>query len=184
AGGAILDLALGDATHRERERDVVGDRHVRPHRVGLEHDAEGALLGHEIDAGVGVEHRLAGDLDRTGGGGFEAGQAAQNRGLAAARRPEQRERVALGDLERHAVDRDEIAEALGQIADTDEGQGAAHVSREARVARNRVNASSRSTSWITASAATRPTLCSLSTTSATLMVSVPWACSRMMAPSS
>src|SRR5262249_10927153 len=134
--------------------------------------------------GVGVEHRLAGDLDRTGVGGFEAGQAAQNRGLAAARRPEQRERVALGDLERHAVDRDEIAEALGQIADTDEGQGAAHVSREARGGGNGGTAGSRGTGGIPASAATRPTLCSLSTTSATLMVSVPWAYSRMVAPSS
>ena len=110
ARGALCDLGARDAAHLERKADVLGDRHVRPHRIGLEHDAELAPLGHQVDAGVVVEHRLAGDLDRAGIRGLETGEAAQNRGLAAARRSEQRQGVALLDGERDAVDRDEVAE--------------------------------------------------------------------------
>ena len=43
---------------------------------------------------------------------LEAGEQAQQRGLAAAGRAEQREELALEDVERQAVDRGDAAEAL------------------------------------------------------------------------
>src|SRR5690606_35886652 len=61
------------------------------------------------------------EQDRTGGRMLEAGQHAQQRGLAAARRPEQREELALVDVERQVVDGGEIAEPLGDVAERDEG---------------------------------------------------------------
>ena len=112
--GALRRFGLRDAAHLERKRDVVGDRHVRPHRVGLKDDAELALLRHQVDAGGGVEHGLAGDLDRARVRGLEAREAAQDRGLAAAARPEQRERMALLDRERHVVDRRDAPNVLRQ----------------------------------------------------------------------
>ena len=46
-------------------------------------------------------------------GVFEAGEQAQQRGLAAAGGPEQREELACADIERERVDRGHRAEALG-----------------------------------------------------------------------
>ena len=45
-------------------------------------------------------------------GRLQAGNGAQDRGLAAAARAQQRQRVTLADLERHAVDGGVVAEPL------------------------------------------------------------------------
>src|SRR3546814_6015743 len=50
-------------------------------------------------------------------GRLEAGQHAQQRGLAAARGAEQREELALEDVEGDVVDGDEVAETLGDADD-------------------------------------------------------------------
>jgi hypothetical protein len=71
-----------------------------------------------------VEYRLAGDLDRALVRGLEPGEAAQDRGLAAARGAEQGERVALLDRERGAVNGDQAVETLAQVCDRQEGYGA------------------------------------------------------------
>ena len=52
---------------------------------------------------------------------FEAREHAQQRGLAAAGRSEQREELAREDIERQRVDGDEIAEALGDVVERDDG---------------------------------------------------------------
>ena len=57
------------------------------------------------------------------GRGLEAGDHAQGRGLAAARRAEQREELARGDREAGVVDRHEVAEALGDVVDLDDRRG-------------------------------------------------------------
>jgi hypothetical protein len=48
---------------------------------------------------------------------FEPGEHAQQRGLAAAGRPEQREELVRPDLERHVVDRGHAAKALAHALD-------------------------------------------------------------------
>src|SRR5215469_9657747 len=61
------------------------------------------------------------DLDGAGGDGFEAGKDAQQRGLAASARTDDHKELAGGDVNRDAVDRDELPERLAQIADADGG---------------------------------------------------------------
>jgi hypothetical protein len=59
------------------------------------------------------------DLDGAGGNGFEAGKDAQQRGLAASARADNHKELAGSDVERDAVDRNELPEHLAQIADAD-----------------------------------------------------------------
>ena len=56
-------------------------------------------------------------------GRLEAGQHAQQRGLAAAGRAQQREELALVDVEADIVDRVDVAELLGDVLDPDERLG-------------------------------------------------------------
>ena len=86
-------------------------------RVGLEHHVDRPLIGR--NAG----HVLAVDEDAALGRRFEAGEHAQQRGLAAAGAAEQREEFALEDVERHIVDGDEVTELLGDVVDADERLG-------------------------------------------------------------
>ena len=62
---------------------------------------------------------LAGDVDPAAVGRLEPGDHPQQRGLAAAARPEQGGQRAVADLERHVVERHELAEALGHRVDDD-----------------------------------------------------------------
>ena len=57
-------------------------------------------------------------------GRLEAGQHPQQRGLAAAGRPQQREELALVDVDADIVDRVDVAELLGDVLDLDERLGA------------------------------------------------------------
>jgi hypothetical protein len=91
---------------RQPERDVLRDGHVLEGGVVLEHEAHVAPLR-------GLLGRvLAGDVHPAAVGRLEPGDHAQQRGLAAAARPEQCGERAVPDLERHVVERDEVAEAL------------------------------------------------------------------------
>ena len=70
----------------------------RPRRLG------GTLMR----AGRGEQHRIA-EPDFAAVGHFEAGDAAQQRGLAASGRAEQGEEVAILDRQAHAVERRAVA---------------------------------------------------------------------------
>ena len=92
--------ALSRLLHPQAEGDVLEHRHVREHGVVLEHHREAALA------------RRAGRLtsrppisDAPGGLRLEAGDDAQQRGLAAAGRAEQGDELAVGDGERHLLQR-------------------------------------------------------------------------------
>ena len=90
----LVDLAVGsaraDAAVLERIDDVLAHRHVRPHRIGLEHHADVALARrHAACLAPGDDTTRPPMLMRAGGRMLEAGDAAQRRGLAAAGRPEQ-----------------------------------------------------------------------------------------------
>ena len=90
-------------------------RHVREERVGLEHHVGRPPVGRHAGEVLPVEQHLA------GGRLLEAGDHPHQRGLAAARGAEEGEELALVDDEREVVDGDEIAEALGDVAELDEG---------------------------------------------------------------
>src|SRR6185369_6193859 len=66
-----------------------------------------------------ARHVAAADTDSAVVGLGEAGDEAQGRGLAAARRPEQDEELAFGGFERHSVDRGDLAVALGHAVEGD-----------------------------------------------------------------
>src|SRR5262249_37419179 len=69
------------------------------------------------------------EQDAAAVGQLEARDHAKARRLAAAARPEQGEELALGDLERHVVDRAVAAEVLGDALEGDrDGHGSALLS--------------------------------------------------------
>ena len=84
-------LGGGDALHLEPERHVLRHRHVREERIALEHDAEAAL------GGLDGQEIAAFEPDRAAARLDEARDHLQGRGLAAARRAQQRDELALLD---------------------------------------------------------------------------------------
>ena len=79
--------------------------------------------------GIDAVHAMAVDDDLALGRILESGEHAQQRGLAAARRAEQREELALADLEVGIVDGDDgAAETLIHIADGDDRFAIIHFS--------------------------------------------------------
>ena len=97
--------------HLQRERDIALDRHVREQRVALEHHAHRAPLRRAVGEILAVEQ------DATAVGHVEAGDHAQQRGLAATRRTEKGEELAGLDADADVVDRGEIAETAGDVLD-------------------------------------------------------------------
>ena len=87
-GDARDDLRRRHAVLLQAEGDVLLHRHVRKQRVGLEHHVHRALVRRN------ARHVDAVDEDLAAGRLFEAGQHAQQRGLAAARAAEQAEQLA------------------------------------------------------------------------------------------
>ena len=100
-GHARLGLVLRTPEHLEAEADVLGHRHVREQRVGLEDGVDRPPVGRQACDLLAVQQ------DLTAGRVVEAGDQPKQRGLAAARRPQQREELVLADRHRHAVERGE-----------------------------------------------------------------------------
>ena len=117
---ARLGLRAADANLAQPVADVLADVQVREDRIALEdHVGRAVVCRHAC-------HVLPVDPDSAGCRLLEAGDAAQKRGLAAARWPEQREELALADLGRDAVERHDVAEALVDVAKLDQGARLAH----------------------------------------------------------
>ena len=111
-----LALRLRDALRLEREADVRAHRHMRVERVVLEHHCDVTVDRVEV-----VDDHVA-DEDLAGGGTFEAGQHAQCRRLAAARRPHEDHELAVRDLEVEVVDGDRsVGKLLRHTAELDRG---------------------------------------------------------------
>ena len=110
-GHSGADLVAAHLLHAQTEADVVGDGHVGEQRVVLEHGVDRALVGQKR------AHVVAKDPQAAVGGEVEPGDHAQRRGLAAARRAEQGEELAVADGEVEAVDGGHLAEALGDAVD-------------------------------------------------------------------
>ena len=105
------DLGPGHPVLAEAEGDVAGNGHVGKERVRLEHHVDRPPIGRQRGEVHAVEQEGAG-VRR-----LEARENAKQRGLAAARRAEQGEELALLDVERDIVDRDNATEALADALD-------------------------------------------------------------------
>jgi hypothetical protein len=107
----------------QTEADVVRHGEVGEERVVLEDDAAAAGLGRH--AAALARHPQAADGHRARVGRLEAGDETQRRGLAAARWPEQRHDLALGDGQGQPVHRRRAVggEALGDAVESQELNG-------------------------------------------------------------
>jgi hypothetical protein len=89
-----------------RPKAVLEHGHVLEQRVVLEHEADVALA-HVLGRGIlPRQHHLS----RVGA--FQARDDSQQRGLAAARRPQQRRQFAFGEVQRDVVERDKSPKRL------------------------------------------------------------------------
>ena len=110
---AAPDLVLGQMAVFEAEGDVLAHGHVRKDGIVLEDHADVALVGRDVVDDPSVEGDGAA-LD-----GVEAGDHAQQRGLAAAGGAEQREELALAHVEAEAGDDDIFAILLDDVFKVD-----------------------------------------------------------------
>jgi hypothetical protein len=111
------DLLARHALRHQRKCDVVAHVQVRVQREQLEDEGD-----------VAVRRALEGDVfvaekDLAAGGQLEPGDHAQRGRLAAARRPEQAEELAVAHGEGRVLHRDEVGERLVQVLDADLGHG-------------------------------------------------------------
>src|SRR5205823_14034900 len=130
------DLRRRDPTHLEAEGDVAPHREVRVEGVALKHHRDVALTGREMrDVVVSDEDLACARL-------LEPGDAAEHGRLAAGRRPEQYEELAVAHVEGQVRDRlraDSIV-GLGEMAERD-GRHAGATLAPARPAAHSDNAS-------------------------------------------
>ena len=116
---AASDLRLLRPADLQAVAEVVADAHVRVERVRLEDHRDVAVPRREVG------DVAAADLDRALGDLLEAGDHAQQRRLPAARRPDEDDELAVVDLERDVVDRDDVAaEPLRDMGQADTGHAA------------------------------------------------------------
>src|SRR5688572_3358849 len=115
----LVQLFSPDAGATQAEGHVVEDVEVGEDGVGLEDGVYRPPVGRY------PAHRLTVDGDTALGRFFEAGDHAQRGGLAAPARAQQREELALVDVEREITDRDELSKALGNRGHL-HGDGAFH----------------------------------------------------------
>src|SRR5918994_4973105 len=108
------------AASPEAEGHVVEDVEVGEDGVGLEDGVYGPPVGRH------PAHRVPVDGDTAPGRFFETGDHPQRRGLAAPARSQQREELALVDVEREVTDRDELPKALGNRGQL-RGDGTLHI---------------------------------------------------------
>ena len=115
-----LLLAAPDATVLEPERDVAA--HGAPRE-------DGVLLEDVADVRRHVRHGPAVELDRPFRRRHEPAEHVEDRRLAAPRRPDDRDELLVGDLERHVVDglhpARALTERLREVPDDDAGSAGA-----------------------------------------------------------
>ena len=108
-----VDLGARHAFVAQRELQVAAHAHVRIEREQLEHHRDVALARPQVG------HVLAVQRDRAAGRVFQAGDHAQRGRLAAARRAQQHDELAVFEHQRGAAHRGEVGEALVQVLDAD-----------------------------------------------------------------
>ena len=99
----------------QRESHVFVNRQVRPDGKRLEHHAEIAMLGRQIEFFPLRRNELVFDPDFSVVEILEAGDHAQRRRFAAAGRAKHGDAFALRDVQIQAVDRRDLAETFGDL---------------------------------------------------------------------
>ena len=112
-GDPAFDLGPGDAAHPQAIADIGRHVHVREQRVVLEHDPDFAPVAGKVGDAPAIDRDLAAVRHQ------EAGNQVEQRGLAAARRPEQRHQLAAADQQRQLVERGGLAEAFRDAVEPD-----------------------------------------------------------------
>src|SRR3569832_1661804 len=108
-GNATCDLGLIDVPHAQSEANVVRDSHVRIKRIALKHHRQVARAGRHFGEIPAIHQDLtAGDI-------LEAGNHVKRRGLAASRRPKERDELAIADFEIELPHRGYSAKLLPNI---------------------------------------------------------------------
>ena len=110
-GDPFPDRGLAHALVHQPVTDVLRYRKVGKQGIGLEHDAEVTLRRRQIG------NVLAALLDPPARLDVEPGDGAQQRRLAASRRAEKANELALINIEGNVPERHEIAELLGDVLD-------------------------------------------------------------------
>ena len=108
----------GHLAQPERVGDVGGHVEVLEELAVLEHQCEPAAVGRDAGEVAAVEGH------RPRGRALQAGDRAQQGGLAAARRAEDGHHRAGGHAQHHVLDRDRVAEPHGQVRDLEPHQKA------------------------------------------------------------
>ena len=118
---AGVDPGLVPAEHAGHQGDVLGDAHVREEAAGLDDVADAAAQLVPVDRG----DVLVAEHDAAVAGLDEPVDHLQRRGLPAARGAHEHDHLALGDLERHAVDGGTGLSrvALGDVVQADRAAG-------------------------------------------------------------
>src|SRR5262249_42567311 len=106
-------LRLGDPAHAQAVADIGRHVHVREQRVVLKHDADLAPIRRDIRDPLAVDGDLAAVRHQ------KAGDEVEQRGLAAAGRPEQRYQLAATDQQRDVIERGNLAETFGYPVELD-----------------------------------------------------------------
>ena len=109
----LVDLVLRHAAHLQPVSHVLVNRHVRVERVVLKDHGDVAL------GRLQPVHHPPVDGDLAGADLFQPRNHAQQGGLAAARRPEDDDELAVPDVATDAVNDFGLAELLGYISDAD-----------------------------------------------------------------
>jgi hypothetical protein len=110
-------VALILTRHLQREGDVLGHRHVRIERVGLEHHGQLAL-GRRLAGDV-----AAIDVDGAAAGVLQAGDQPQQCRLAATRRADEDDELAILDHQVEPGDDGRRSEGLGDVLERDVSHG-------------------------------------------------------------
>jgi len=119
-GDAGVDLGARALPIDQAIADIGGDGEIWEQGIGLEHDAEVARSGRQArDVASG---KCNGALVLR----IEPRNGAQQRGLAAAGRPQEADELTRKNIERDVGQRRERAEPLGEIAHTQERRPAGH----------------------------------------------------------
>ena len=114
-GDRLSNARLGLATDLKRVAHVPGNVEMRVEGIGLEHHGDVAVARRH------VVHQRPADAKLPAGQILQAGDDAPERGLAAARRPDEHSELAVPDGERDVLEHIDRAEALVQAGDLDPG---------------------------------------------------------------
>ena len=106
----VLDLLAGPTGQLQREADVPGHGHVRVQGVVLEHHRHVPFAWRQVVDDLVADHqRAVGDV-------LEPGHHAQRGGLAASRRADEHQQLAVGDVDREVLEPDVTVRVdLGEV---------------------------------------------------------------------